>query len=1330
MAGVSRICVLALVLAAQGFCATPSPHFTHLSVEQGLSQSTVQAILQDHAGFIWFGTEEGLNRYDGYTVIVFKHDPKNPESLPDDMVSALHEDREGRLWVGTEHGLCLFDRRTEGFTRVPPVLDRVTGIVEDSDGSLWVGAEGGGVFQRDPHTGAFRHYQPDPHNPASLVSFRVSALLRDRHNRLWVGTRDGGLELLTEGGKFLHHRKGADNAKSLSGDNVWSIAEDKKGDLWVAVFGGGLNVLDHKTGALRQYRHRANDPSSLPTDLVTSLLVDSSGTLWVGTDGAGVLQYDPEADRFVALTHDATDPSSLSTNVVRILYEDVQQQLWVGTYLGGANLLKKPRGAFDYFTHTATEPSGLSDPSVASFLEDAEGRIWVGTEQGWLNRFEFKTGTFVRYRFPSAIAGGSAIMALHQDRQRRIWVGTYREGLSRFDPASGAFKAYKHKANDPKSLSDDEIWAIAEDKDGMLWLGTNAGVDRFDPDRGIVTKHMDTLTSEGSSIAGVRALLFDRMGNLWVGSLGGLDLLRPNDDKFIRYRHDEHNPHTLSDDVVMSLYEDRHRRLWVGTLGSGLNLLDPATGVFTSYKDFASNVIYGIQEDSSGRLWLSTNRGLARFDVTGGSIDNFDLANGLESLQFHPGASLKTRGGRILFGSVDGFYDFNPDSVKLDTYAPPVVLTSLNILNEPVKLTAALSTRDTITLHHQDKIFTLEFAALDYTFPRRNRYAYRMEGFSDEWAQLGTKREVTFTNLDPGRYVFRFKASNSDGVWNEASTQSVTVMIEPPLWGTWWFRGLSVVTFALLIFAGHRIRIRRLTAYIAQRRRAEDALRDSQHLLQAIIDNSKAVIFVKDLQGRYLLINRRFEELFHVRRDSITGKSDYDLFSKERADAFREFDQRVLAAGAALEAEELIPQDGHLHTYISIKAPLCDETGKAYAVCSISTDLTERKQLEEHLRQAQKMEAVGQLAGGIAHDFNNLLNVILGSAELLMDETPNSALRTHGENIRRASDQAKSLTRQLLAFSRQQVIAPRVLNVNTVLQETGVLLPRLIGEDVEIIVHAAAEPALVHADPIQLQQIILNLAVNARDAMPKGGNLIMETAFVELDEEAARQLSPCTAGAYVLLSVSDTGTGIPTEIQAHVFEPFFTTKEQGKGTGLGLFTVYGIVQQVGGAIAVHSDAGAGTTFKIYLPRALQAVEVPDVPLVQAEPAQGTETILLVEDQDCLRSMISDFLEKQGYTVLETGRPSEAIEMAARHKEEIRLLLTDVVMPEMHGPELARHIRELCPQVRMLFLSGYTPDRISFEGMTEAEFSFLEKPVAMQVLIQKVREMLTSPRVKV
>ncbi len=925
------LCAFTLVLTLRAFSATPAAHFTRISVEQGLSQSTVQAILQDHAGFIWFGTEEGLNRYDGYAIIAFKHDPKNPESLPDDMVSALHEDREGRLWVGTEHGLCLFDRRTETFTRIPSVLDRVTSIVESSDGTLWVGAEGGGLFLRNPETGTFTSYQPAPRNPTSLISFRVSTLFRDHSGRLWVGTRGDGLDLFTAGGRFLHHHSDPKNPASLSNDNIWGIAEDRSGDLWVATYGGGLNVLDHKTGAFRHYKHQEKDPRSLPTDLLTSVLVDRSGTLWVGTDGAGVLRYDPAEDRFVSIEHDRADPASLSTNVVRSLYEDVQNQLWVGTYLGGANLLKKSRSAFNYFTHSATEDFSLSDPAAASFLEDREGHIWVGTEQGWLNRFEFETGTFIRYRFPSKIAGGSAILSLHQDQHGRIWVGTYREGLSRFDPQRETFETYKHKANDPRSLSDDEVWAIAEDKDGMLWLATNAGVDRFDPERRIVTRHFETLTSAGSAVAGARSLLFDRSGNLWAGGLGGLNLLRPKDENFIHYRHDDRDPHSLSNDAVMAIHEDRHGRLWMGTLGGGLNRFDPATEAFTSYKDFASNVIYGIQEDSSGRLWLSTNHGLARFDAATGTIDNFDMANGLQSLQFHPGASLRTRGGRILFGSIDGFYDFDPNSVKLDTYAPPVALTSMDIFNEPVKLPAALSTRDTITLLSRDKIFTLEFAALDYSFPRRNRYAYRMDGFSDQWIQLGTRREVTFTNLDPGKYVFRVKASNSDGVWNEASAVAVRVIVEPPFWATWWFRGFAVAMFALTIFTGHRIRIRRLTAYIAQRKRAEDALRDSQHLLQSIIDNSKAVIFVKDIEGRYLLINSRFEELFHIRRESITGKTDYDLFSKERADAFRAFDQRVLAAGTALETEELIPQDGDLHTYISIKAPLCDEMEKAYA---------------------------------------------------------------------------------------------------------------------------------------------------------------------------------------------------------------------------------------------------------------------------------------------------------------------------------------------------------------------------------------------------------------
>ncbi|MBI3764970.1 MAG: GGDEF domain-containing protein, partial [Ignavibacteriales bacterium] len=642
------VCALASVLLFVDLDAASSARFTHLSVEQGLSQSTVQAVLQDHIGFLWFGTEEGLNRYDGYTFVVFKHDPQDPKSLPDDIISVLYEDRKQQLWVGTEQGICLF-------------------------GTLWVAVEGGGLFLRNPVTGVLASFQPDPRNPASLVSFEVTAMLVDHSSRLWVGTLNAGVDLFEpnrQNGTFIHHHHDPKDPKSLSHDEVWGLAEDKVGNLWVATYGGGLNVLDPKTGVFRHYRYQQGNPHSLPTDLLTCVFVDRSGRLWVGTDGAGVLQYDAASDRFLALSHDPSDPASLSQNVVRTIYDDIQGQIWVGTFLGGANLLKKPRRAFGYFNHSAMDPSSLSDPAVASFLEDTEGHIWLGTERGGLDRFDAQTETFIHYRFPASIPGGAAVMSLFQDRRGRIWIGTYRGGLGRFDPQGGKFVVYTHQPGNPKSLGNNEVWAIAENIDGGLWLGTNGGLDRFDTEQGIVTEHFKAPGVGGLVSVGVRSLLLDRQGDLWVGSFGGLNLLRRGSSRFVLYQHKDGDPHTLSNDAVVALYEDRKGWLWAGTLGGGLNRLDRATGEFISYKGFPSNVINGIQEDSSGRLWLSTNHGMSRFNPAIGSVENFDLTNGLQSLQFHLGASLRTRGGHILFGSTDGFYDFDPEAIKPDTYAP------------------------------------------------------------------------------------------------------------------------------------------------------------------------------------------------------------------------------------------------------------------------------------------------------------------------------------------------------------------------------------------------------------------------------------------------------------------------------------------------------------------------------------------------------------------------------------------------------------------------------------------------------------------------------------
>lgn len=507
--------------------------------------------------------------------------------------------------------------------------------------------------------------------------------------------------------------------------------------------------------------------------------------------------------------------------------------------------------------------------------------------------------------------------------------------------------------------------------------------------------------------------------------------------------------------------------------------------------------------------------------------------------------------------------------------------------------------------------------------------------------------------------------------------------------------------------------------------KANEALRDSQYLLEGIMDNSNAVIFTKNVDGRFLLINRRFEQLFHVSRASVVGMTDYDLFPKERADAFRAFDQQVLACGKVMESEELVPHDDGLHTYISIKAPLFDKTGTPYAVCGIATDITEWKRLQEQLRQSQKMEAIGRLAGGVAHDFNNLLAIIIGYGELLRSALSNHpSLLEKAEQITKAAGQAGAVTRKLLTFSRRDMPQPQPIHLNELLSDLGSMLRSVVSEDIELKIQAGSGVGLIRSEPSQIEQVILNLVINACDAMPQGGKLTLLTERKFVDEEQARARN-VQSGQYVHLAVTDTGCGMDIETQARIFEPFFTTKEEGKGTGLGLATVYGTIQQAGGFITVQSQLGQGATFHVHLPQ-IEATEVGESRPLATASARGSETILLVEDQDQLRSLISEVLRENGYVVLEARHGKDAIDLSRNCKEPIHLMITDLVMPKMGGRELAETLAPAHPDMKVLYMSGYANNAISQQEISSSSLAFIPKPFAPNTLAQKVREILHPP----
>lgn len=813
-----------------------------ISTDQGLSQVTVYAIFQDRAGFMWFGTEDGLNRYDGYTFKVYKRDPKDPRSLSANTVRAIFEDSAGRLWVGTDGGLNLFDRSTGQFTHFrhdpddPSSLsnDTVTVIFEDASGELWVGTEGG-LNRFNPGSGAFTRYQNDPADPQSLSHDSVSAILEDSDGKLWVATLGGGLNLLAKAdrslGAFTHLRHLPQQANSPASDEVTSIIFSRASELWIGTL-GGLDVLDLQTG---QYTHYVNDPTeprSLVADWVSKVFEDSSGMMWVGTN-AGLELFDRQARRFTHYRYDPSDLHSPSPGDVISIAEDASGVLWFGTNIGGLNKLDLKMSRFTHYRQNPDDPDSLGSNAVWGVYEDSSGGVWVAASRtsetnGGLYRLDRASDGFTHYgpesKNPDSLSAPSALV-VYQDSSGDLWVGTYGGGLNKMEAADLArqdvrFTHYRHDPDGPASLGSDIVWAILEDTAGMLWFGVfEAGLDRYDPQTGAFTHYTHDPgdpTSLSSNL--VLALYQDRAGTMWVGTTQGLDQFNPQAGSFKHYRNDPANPASLASNAVPVIFEDSSGAFWIGT-DDGLDLFDREKETFTHYSEvdgLANDAVAGILEDQNGYLWISSSKGLSRFNPRSGEFKNYDVRDGLQSDEFNRGAYAKGRDGRMYFGGVNGVTAFYPADITDNPQAPSVVLTDFRIFNKPVApgerspLQQPIEETQALTLSYWDYVFSFEFAALDYSISQKNRYAYMLEGFDEEWIETDSARRfASYANIPSGKYTFRVKGANNDGVWNEDGA-ALQLTITPPPWLTWW----AYLLYALALFgiaaAVYRYRTREL----------------------------------------------------------------------------------------------------------------------------------------------------------------------------------------------------------------------------------------------------------------------------------------------------------------------------------------------------------------------------------------------------------------------------------------------------------------------------------------------------------------------------------------
>lgn len=819
----AALCLAGLLAFAFVADAAPArPEFARLSMEQGLSQSTVQAFAQDGDGFIWVGTQDGLNRYDGSSFTVFRNLLSDPGSLIANDVRALCADRDGNLWIATVAGLDRYDRARGVFIHYrhdaanPRSLtsNRALSLFVDRDGAVWVGTNRG-VNRYDRASNDFTRYQNDPANPDSMLDGAVHAVGADENGTVWVGCARGLNRFNRESGTFTRFINDPNNPDSVSANGIRSILPDK-GGIWVCTYTGGLNRYDATSGKFEHFSNDRNDPRSLGADETRTVVRDRSGTLWVGTSGGGLNRFDPATRTFERILHDPRNPRSLGGDRVWTLFEDRAGSLWVGTETNGISRRDPTGGLFEVWRNDPQRPDSLSNDNVWSILEDRAGNFWIGTDEG-LNRFDFATGASVVYRHdpnnPASLSN-NRVWTILEDRAGSLWVGT-EGGLNRFDPKQGTFERFPRDAANPDRIAGGDIRCVYEDRDGMLWVcAITGGLSMFDPKTRTFTNYRYN-ANDPRSLSDNRAVYAadDRAGTLWVGTDGGgLNRFDRATKTFTRYLNDPANPASININNAFHWREDNAGNFWVATWGGGLNRFDRATGRFsavTTREGLPNNTVYGIVEDGDGFYWLSTNQGICRFDPRTGACRNFDLRDGLPSNEFNENAFLRTRRGDIVFGGVKGLVRFDPRNVSTNAYVPPVVVTGFQKFGRPV---SGFDPRSVVRLASYENVIAFEFSALNFIQSEKNRYAYRLEGFEKEWVDAGTRRYASYTNLAPGEYVFHVKACNNDGVWNEAG-MAVRLVVAPPLWRTWWAYALYVIaSFALIFgvvrFQTNRVRVR------------------------------------------------------------------------------------------------------------------------------------------------------------------------------------------------------------------------------------------------------------------------------------------------------------------------------------------------------------------------------------------------------------------------------------------------------------------------------------------------------------------------------------------
>jgi signal transduction histidine kinase/ligand-binding sensor domain-containing protein/DNA-binding NarL/FixJ family response regulator len=1075
--------LLGACCAAQA-AGAPSLVLETLGTDDGLPQATVNATLQDSQGFVWLGTEDGLVRYDGHDLVRYAHSRTVAGGLPGNFIRDIVEDTHHDLWIAVKDaGLAHWQRATDTFTvyRHDPadpasLASDATRVVRvDGAGRLWIGFGDAGLDVLEPASGHVTHWRHDPAHSDSLRDDQIYTVTVGRDGALWVGTAKGLDRWQPERRSFDHVRLDPPQSGSRDGDHVSQIVEDRSGSLWVGYFDGGMNRLDPDGTVRERFRHdprRAGSPSS---DDVRAILEDHAGRLWVGTP-EGLDLLDRSTGTFAHYRHDERDAGSLRDSYVMSLYEDATGLIWIGTRAGGVSRWN-PRS----WELGGRRPDWLAGKTVTSFADAHNGKVWISSMVGGLVQFDAGSGEAID--IDSILGrhdalGDRRVMALRLDRRDTLWIGTMTSGLKKLSPG-GRLESIATQAGDPRSVSGAGIMTIFESRDGRIWLGTqDHGANVLDPDTGYIRQlPYDSAASGAVSAGSVTAIAEDPAGNMWLGTDGGgLDLARADGTVTKVFRHDPKNPASLPSNTVYAITVDAKGAIWIATDGGGLARVVGAAGAADAIRfetiareeGLSSDTLYGVQSDAAGRLWLSGDDGLMRFDPETRALKTYHREQGLQGEEFEYNAAYRLRDGRLCFGGPGGFNIFDPMRLTENRNAARVTLTGLEVLGVALPSPTPYWLLDRIAVDYQASIVSLDFGALDFTSPKRNRLAYRLAGLSDRWIDLGAQHRVTLTNLDAGDHLLEVRAANADSVWSDPPLRLTIHRDAAPWRSPWAYAGYALV---LLSFAAYQLR----------RQRAK---------LRSVL----------------------------AARDRLESE-------------------------VALRTHELVESNHQL---------------------------------------AEAAQAKSNFLARISHELRTPLNGVVGMTELLGRSSLTATQSRLTHTIRSSAQILMHIVDDLLDLSKLQAhkveFESLPLDLAVVLEECSTLFAGAAeakGVELTVCPPMPGAPHLI-GDPLRIRQILINLVGNAVKFTLQG------SIVVKADIDA-----PASGACTVHITVADTGVGMNAAAAARVFEPFTqadesTTRRFG-GSGLGLAICRELAHGMGGTVTVDSLPDVGSTFHLCLP---------------------------------------------------------------------------------------------------------------------------------------------------